>query len=141
MVLLDYNAGNLELVSSLIKKHLTYDLLPKKWVVRNMSNHMFGHCHNAAGCLYKIFGHESMHMYRGLDDENIWHWWCIDKDNVLIDLTVSQYTNFNRTPPYAEGEKSSMLGFDYRKRVLRLCDRVMNDIESSNNYGPAFWRT
>jgi hypothetical protein len=141
MPLLDYTPGNLELVSGLIKQNLTYDLLPKKWVIRNMANPMFGHCHNAAGCLYKIFGYEAMHMFRGLDDEGIWHWWCMDKDNVLIDLTAAQYTNFNRTPPYAEGEKSSMLGFEYRKRVLRLSDRVMNDIEGSNYNRHPLWRT
>ena len=69
MALLDYTPGNLELISGLIKQNLTDDLLPKKWVLRNMANPMFGHCHNSAGCLYKIFGHEAMHMFRGLDDE------------------------------------------------------------------------
>lgn len=139
MNLIDYNDSNLKLVSNLIVKNLSYDLLPKKWVVRNMSNRMFGHCHNAAGCLYKIFGHESMHMYRGLDDEGIWHWWCLDKNNVRIDLTSAQYTDFGRNPPYAEGQKSGMLGFEYRKRVLRLYDRVMNDYESGGDYGSTLW--
>ena len=133
MSLLDYNPTNFKKISELIRNNLSYDLLPKKWVVRNMSNPMFGHCHNVAGCLYKIFGVKEMHMYRGLDDEGVWHWWVIDKDKVLIDLTSEQYTSVGRTPPYAEGEKSTMLGFDYRKRVLRLCDRVMCEYENTPN--------
>jgi len=98
-----------------------------------MNNPMFGHCHNAAGCLYKIFGVKALHMYRGLDDEGIWHWWVIDWDNVIIDLTSEQYTSVGRVPPYAEGSKSSMLGFDYRKRVMRLYDRVANEYENAPN--------
>lgn len=138
-MLLDYTEENLLKISGLIKKNLTYDLLPKKWVFRNMSNPMFGHCHNASGCLYKIFGPKAMHMYRALDTEGIWHWWIIDRDNVLIDLTVEQYTSVGRVPPHAEGVKASLLGFEYKKRVLRLCDRVMTEYESSVNNRPTFW--
>jgi hypothetical protein len=140
MMMVDYTPENLKKISGIIKRNLTYDLLPKKWFIRNASNPMFGHCHNAAGCLYKIFGHESMHMYRALDDEGIYHWWCIDKENVIIDLTSEQYTNFGRTPPYAEGQKANILGFEYRKRVMRLFNRVMNEYEDSDNYGSTLWR-
>ena len=138
-MLLDYNEENLSKVSVLIKENLTYDLLPKKWVFRNLSNPTFGHCHNAAGCLYKIFGHENVHMYRALDDEGIWHWWVIDRENKLIDLTSEQYTSQGRNPPYAEGQKASMLGFEYKKRVLRLFERVMTEYENRINNRPALW--
>ena len=51
-----YNKENLKLVSDTIIRNLTPDLLPKKWVERNASNPMFGHCHTASGCLQKVFG-------------------------------------------------------------------------------------
>lgn len=140
-MLLNYNEENLSKVSRIIKKNLTYDLLPKKWVFRNLTNPTFGHCHNAAGCLYKIFGPKNLHMYRALDDEGIWHWWNIDRDGLLIDLTSEQYTSVGRTPPYAEGSKAGMLGFDYKKRVLRLYDRVITEYESSTNNRPTLWST
>jgi len=139
MIMVDYTPENLQKISGIIKKNLTYDLLPRKWFIRNAANPMFGHCHNAAGCLYKIFGHENMHMYRALDDEGIYHWWCIDKENRIIDLTSEQYTDFGRRPPYAEGEKANILGFGYRKRVMTLFNRVMNEYEDSNNYGSTLW--
>jgi hypothetical protein len=104
-----------------------------------MLNPTFGHCHNAAGCLYKIFGHENMHMYRALDTEGIWHWWVIDKENKRIDLTSEQYTSLGKNPPYAEGQKASMLGFEYRKRVQKLYDRVMTEYENRINNRPALW--
>ena len=98
--------------------------MPKKWVTRNSINPTFGHCHNAAGCLYKIFGVKNLKMYRGLDDEGIYHWWAQDKEGNIIDLTSEQYTTTGRTPPYDVGEKAGMLGFDYRKRVETLFERV-----------------
>lgn len=127
----EYNKKNLKLVSDIIVKHLTPDLLPKKWIERNKTNPMFGHCHTASACLQKVFGTKNIKLYRGLDDEGIWHWWAIDKDGELIDLTDDQYYSQNRIPPYDIGEKASMLGFDYRKRVLKLLDQVTNELSSN----------
>jgi len=139
MSLLDYNEDNLLKVSSIIKRNLTPDLLPKKWWKLNMTNPTFGHCHNASGSLYKIFGHRHLHMYRAKDDQDIWHWWVMDNDNRIIDLTSEQYTDRGKTPPYAEGQKSGLLNFEYRKRVLRLTDRVMYEYENCDNNGSALW--
>ena len=131
MVMFEYNKKNLKLVSDIIVKHLTPDLLPKKWIERNKTNPMFGHCHTASACLQKVFGTKNIKLYRGLDDEGIWHWWAIDKDGELIDLTDDQYYSQTRIPPYDIGEKASMLGFDYRKRVLKLLDQVTNELSSN----------
>lgn len=121
---MEYNTHNLNIVSELIKDNLTPDLLPKKWIERNKANPMFGHCHTASACLQKIFGTKELKLYRALDDENIWHWWCVDKNNKIIDLTDNQYYSENRKPPYKDGIKASMLGFSYRTRVLTLLDRI-----------------
>jgi hypothetical protein len=124
MANLEFTQENLQKVSKLIKDNLTPDLLPKKWIARNSTNPTFGHCHNAAGCLYRVFGVKNVKLYRGLDDEGIYHWWAQDKEGNIIDLTSEQYTTTGRTPPYDKGEKAGMLGFDYRKRVETLFERV-----------------
>ena len=123
-----YNKENLKLVSDTIIRNLTPDLLPKKWVERNASNPMFGHCHTASGCLQKVFGSKTIKLYRALDDEGIWHWWVVDVNGQLIDLTADQYYSQGRNPPYNDGQKASILGFDYRKRVLRLLDKVSKEL-------------
>ena len=131
--MLEYNEQNLQTVCEAIKRNLTPDLLPKKWITRNESNPTFGHCHNSAGCLYKIFGSKQLSLYRGFDGE-IYHWWVQDKAGNIIDLTSEQYTSIGKLPPYDKAEKSGLLGFDYKKRVLKLYDRVVNEL-SGNKLG------
>jgi hypothetical protein len=131
MAMFEYNPTNLKLVSDTIVKHLNSDLLPKKWVERNKKNPMFGHCHTASACLQKLFGTKNIKLYRALDDEGIWHWWAVDAKGTIIDLTVDQYHSEGRTPPWKNGEKAATLGFDYRKRVMKLLDKVTNELSSN----------
>lgn len=131
--MLEYNEQNLQTVCEAIKRNLTPDLLPKKWITRNESNPTFGHCHNSAGCLYKIFGSKQLSLYRGFDGE-IYHWWVQDKEGKIIDLTSEQYTSIGKVPPYDKAEKAGLLGFEYKKRVLKLHDRVVNEL-SGNKLG------
>tara|TARA_R100001369_G_scaffold27583_1_gene49684 strand:+ start:87 stop:473 length:387 start_codon:yes stop_codon:yes gene_type:complete len=119
-----YNKENLEIVSKAIVDNLTPDLIPKKWQQRNSITPSFGHCHNASACLQKVFGTKNIKLYRALDEQDIWHWWCIDIDGNRIDLTSDQYYKWNRTPPYEQGEKASILGWGYKKRVVELLKRV-----------------
>ena len=131
---MDYTEENLNRVIQSIRCNLTIDLLPKKMQERNISggsNGTYGHCHTAAGVIYKIFGHKNVHMYRALDDENLYHWWIVDKNGKIIDPTSEQYTLLGRVAPYDKGEKAGLLGFDYKKRVLTLLDRVKNDLNLS----------
>ena len=128
---MDYNEENLKLVTNVIRNNLTSDLLPKKWIERNRFNPTFGHCHTASACLQQIFGSKILRLHRGLDDEGIWHWWAVDKEGVIIDITHEQYTSRNKKPPYHVGEKASMLGFDYRKRVFKLLDKVTKELSSN----------
>lgn len=128
---MDYSEQNLKLVCLVIKNNLTPDLLPKKWVQRNQSNPTFGHCHTASACLQKVFGSKMINLWRGLDDEGIWHWWAVDINGLRIDITEEQYTSQGRVPPYDVGMKASILGFDYRKRVLKLLDKVTKELLSN----------
>lgn len=131
---MEYNEENLQKVITSIRNNLTIDLLPKKMQERNIhggSNGTYGHCHTASGVIYKIFGSKNVHMYRALDDESLYHWWIVDKNGKLVDPTHEQYTLLGRTPPYAQGKKASMLGFEYRKRVSALLERVQKDLDIS----------
>ena len=74
--------------------------------------------------MQKVFGTKNIKLYRALDEQDIWHWWCIDIDGNRIDLTSDQYYKWNRTPPYEQGEKASILGWGYKKRVFELLERV-----------------
>lgn len=124
---MEYNEKNLKIVSDVIMKNLTSDLLPKKFIERNASNPTFGHCHTASACLQKIFGSKNIKLYRGHDGE-IYHWWAVDKHGKQIDLTADQYYSVGKNPPYDVGEKSSMLGFSYRTRTLTLLDKVTKEL-------------
>jgi len=132
---MEYNEENLKIVSDIILKHLTPDLLPKKWIETNKSNPMFGHCHTASACLQKVFGGKNIKLYRALDQWDVWHWWCVDKNGKLIDLTVDQYLSIGREPPHKDGNKASMLGFEYRVRTLKLLDLVTNELSSNGTPG------
>lgn len=129
--MIEYNEENLKIVSEAILANLTPDLLPKKWVETNKTNPMFGHCHTASACLQKVFGTKNIKLYRALDQWGVWHWWCVDKDGKLIDLTVDQYLSIGREPPHKDGQKASMLGFEYRTRTLELLGRVTKAISSN----------
>ena len=59
----------------------------------------------------------------------IYHWWVQDKAGKIIDLTADQYYSKGRVPPYDKAEKAGLLGFEYKKRVLRLYERVMKEYE------------
>ena len=48
-----------------------------------------------------------------------------------FNITSEQYTSVGRIPPYNVGMKASMLGFDYRKRVLKLLDKVTKELSSN----------
>ena len=129
--MLEYTEENLNLVIESIRCNLSIDLLPKKMQDRNInggSNGTYGHCHTAAGVIYKIFGPKNVHMHRAIDDENLYHWWIVDKNDKIIDPTSEQYTLLGRVAPYDKGEKSGLLGFAYKKRVFTLLDRVKTDL-------------
>ena len=131
---MEYNEENLQKVITSIRKNLSVDLLPKKMVERNInggSNGTYGHCHTASGVIYKIFGPKNVHMYRAIDDEGLYHWWIVDKNGKIIDATSEQYTLLGRVAPYKDGAKAGLLGFDYKKRVFTLLDRVQKDLSLS----------
>ena len=124
-----YNKSNLKIVSKLIIDNLSADLLPIKYREENKTNTTFGHCHTASACLQKIFSSKELKLYRAIDYRGMMHWWCVDNENNIIDLTKEQYTSLGKLPPYEDGEKSYRLGFAYRERMNELFDRVNKELK------------
>lgn len=132
--LLPYTKRNLARVTKAIIRHLSADLLPIKYREKNATNPMFGHCHTASGCLYKVFGSENLQMYRSLDKNGIYHWWVQDKDDEIIDITASQYPNTVVQRLYKSGEKAGMLGFKYKQNVKVVLSKVCNELGIDNHH-------
>ena len=133
-----YNKRNLNRVSKSILKHLTPDLLPKKYLIQNKKNKFYGHCHNASGCLYMFFRSQNVPMYRAYDDslklvnEPMYHWFILNRHtNVIIDITSEQYSSHPKvlSKLYKNKEKAGLLGFKYKKRVHTLLKRVKSDLK------------
>ena len=124
--LISYDKENLDKVSKLIIDNLTSDLVAVKFRKRNSIEPLFGHCYAASACLQKIFGSKNIKLYHAKDDEDIWHWWTVDKDKEIIDLTADQYYSTGRTPPYDKGKKAGQLGWGYRKKVQKLLTKVLD---------------
>ena len=99
---------------------------------------MFGHCHNASGCLYKIFGSDLVEMIRVEDgqfnNKKFYHWWIRDKKtNKIIDITSSQYKDKNKLQKlYKKGEPNVIQQWGYRMRVNKLLKLVEKDLGLDN---------
>lgn len=135
--LLSFTNSNINRVKKSILRNLTPDLLPKKWYEINETNPTFGHCHNATGVFYLIFGSENVHMYRAYDDslklvdEPMYHWFILNRHtNEIIDITSEQYSSYPKilSKLYKNKEKAGLLGFNYKKRVLNLLRKVKSEI-------------
>jgi len=136
-----FTKSNLVLVSKTIKKHLTPDLLPKKYRKQNEISPSFGHCHHANGLLWRIFQQdldlfhvEDTHLIDKYGRGSFWHWYCKRKDNgVVIDLTSEQYDDYGQNyldNLYSQGiKKNATLGFDYKKRLMKLQELVQAELD------------
>ena len=138
---IEFNKHNLALVSKTIKKHLTPDLLPKKYRKQNEISPTFGHCHTANGLLWRIFK-QDLDLFKVEDVQLIdkygrgvfYHWFCKRKDTgKVIDLTSEQYDDYGKNylnELYSQGiKKNATLGFDYKKRILKLQELVQADLD------------
>ena len=77
-------------------------------------------------------------MFRAFDaitskklGENFYHWWIVDKNNHIIDLTASQYSQSHVKKLYKLGEKGSILGFNYKNRVQTVYEKVTNNLKQA----------
>lgn len=118
----------------IIKQKLTPSYLPKWMHERNIGNPMYGHCYHSSAVL-KHF-HPDLKLNKGLDWEGEWHWWCVDEDGTIIDITKEQYTSIGKPLPYDEAiEAKELWQGTYKDRVRRLIKAVeMHDNNKWFNY-------
>ena len=126
---MEYNENNLKIVSDIIKKNLTPDLLPKKWRERNASNPMFGHCYHSSQALFYLMDTDVLEQRTAIDYHDCSHWWLVDKTtDKIYDITADQYYHVGQTPPYP-GKKKPWYGWKQRphQRTLDLMTLVLGD--------------
>lgn len=129
---LEWTEENLEFAIGSIKRNLTRELVSKQWKPFNEMNPNAGHCHNAAGSLYMLFGPEHLEIWRGpaVDIEDQLHFWCVRKDtNTIVDITEAQY---RLGYDHNLGNKSTMLSHNGYYNAKEVYLRVLNNYNQTN---------
>ena len=112
-----------------IKTVLTEDLLTNHWkkIIRSKKCHYTtGHCYAASEALYHILGGKRYGykpMY-GKTEKGNSHWWIVDEDENIIDVTAEQFYFHNTKPPYHNGTGSGFLTKDPSKRAQIIINRI-----------------
>tara|TARA_R110000822_G_scaffold65772_1_gene160915 strand:+ start:3814 stop:4248 length:435 start_codon:yes stop_codon:yes gene_type:complete len=126
---LEWSEENLQFAIESIKKNLTRELVPPGWRNANSRNPMGGHCHNATGALYMLFGPEYLQLWQGNSpgpNGNALHFWVTVKgSDRLIDITVDQYGEEGYD--YSIGHRSTMLGHSPYYNAKEVYERVLRD--------------
>mgnify|MGYP003659155998 CR=1 FL=1 len=126
---LEWSEENLQFAIESIKKNLTRELVPPGWRNANSRNPIAGHCHNATGALYMLFGPEYLQIWQGDSpgaDGNALHFWVTVKgSDRLIDITVDQYGE--KGYDYSIGHRSAMLGHSPYYNAKEVYERVLRD--------------
>jgi hypothetical protein len=123
-----YNyAQDLPLVTKMIQSHLDIKLCPPKFRENNLGNPMFGHCYHSTQALYFFFKDANLRAMSAPCDVAGSHWWLVDDNNTIIDITDDQYLSVGKTPPYDKGKETSWYG--WRNRTHRKTLTLMNNVQ------------
>ena len=106
-----------------IQSSLTDTLLKPEY--RNVSKRhkYYGHCYVASETIYhlaKMFQLGNFRPQNNRDSNGVSHWWLIDDENNIIDITKTQYTDTGLTPPYDNDVGRGFLTKAPSKRALIL---------------------
>ena len=133
---LEWSEENLQWAIQTIKSNLTRELVLPSWRRANSSNPIGGHCHNATGALYMLFGPQYLQIYCGptIPDpdapDNGLHFWCVRKDtDQIIDITEAQY---RLGYDYSVGHKATMLGHKPYYNAREVYNRVVAQYNGLN---------
>ena len=111
---------NMCLVTGLIQKNLTPDLLKrKKLKFRDETNKYYGHCYHATQALYYLMDTDKLIPMSGIDYRDEKHWW-LEYNNNIYDCTAEQYLTVGKLPPYHTGKKSTWYGWKQRPQQISL---------------------
>ncbi len=119
-------ALNLDQLGQLVVSQLTPDLLAPSFASSPSvkSNPTFGHCYVASEALYHLAGGKKARLrpWRLKTSDDTWHWWLVEGDGRVIDLTVSQ---FAEAPSYECGTRASFLSKRPSARARKVMARVL----------------
>ena len=123
-----FTQENIDIVSNLIRKNLTKDLVEKKYKSQNDSNPMYGHCYHVTQAAYYLFDTDKLVPYSAIDDRGEPHWWLQYEDQI-IDITADQFKVRGVNPPYKKGKPSKWYGWRNRphKKSLKLIEKVIKN--------------
>lgn len=118
--------ADLEQLGKLVVAQLTPDLLSPQFakLPQAQRNPLFGHCYVASEALYHLAGgkRSGLRPRRIRIAEDQWHWWLVDQDGNVVDLTAGQ---FDTAPDYALGIKAAFLTKRPSARAKKLMARVV----------------
>ena len=117
---------DLPIVTKWIHNHLDIKLCPPKFREGNLGNPMFGHCYHSTQALYFFFRGANLKAMSAPCDIAGSHWWLIDDNNNIIDITEDQYLSVGKKAPYDKGKETKWYGWRNRthKRSLTLMHLV-----------------
>jgi hypothetical protein len=130
----------------LVQEQLTPDLLKPSYREGQKTNRFFGFCFVATEAFYHLgrtyLPERGYRQRQGRDALGGSHWWLVDKEGRVVDLTVEQYRVLGVKPPYECGEEGRCRGFQGRQTVpwskekvtqqgVELVERVLRILRKS----------
>lgn len=90
------------------------------------SHRLSGHCYAASEALYHALGGADSDWFpvRARDAENVTHWWLENAAGERLDPTHEQYTEQEKTPPYADGKRGGFLTKAPSKRAQIILEAI-----------------
>ena len=134
-MILDNNLFNLDVQMTdkeekmflLVKSELQNVLIPNIYSNNKIKHAMYGHCHHASLALYKLLGgkDEGYKLQKAIDELGIIHYWLINKDNLILDVTAEQYTDLGRPLPYCN-KIDNRASYRVTKATKKIIDNITN---------------
>ena len=118
-------------VFDLVRKELKDEYVPEEYRGKVNSSYC-GHCHHATIALYNLLGgkENGYKVRKAVDELGIKHYWLENKDGEIIDPTGEQYTDLDRTPPYANKVNR---GVSYRR--TKAANEIIDNVNSKLHQG------
>lgn len=93
-------------IEKAIVASLDDSLLKPEWKKVTPRNDVTGHCYAASEAMFYLTGGSKKWTPQvGKDESGCTHWWLLSKETGKItDPTSSQFTDFGKEPPYANGK-------------------------------------
>ena len=124
--------NDLEKVTKLILYNLHPKYLNRKYLRPNIGNPLFGHCYHTTQSLYYFFITTPLTIMSAKCEHAGNHWWLVDGDENIIDITADQYYSIGRTPPYDNG-KVTKRWYGWKGQVHKKSMNLMKTIQPNAN--------